>query len=49
MRDGSANWSAAGEAVQDNNARFSVDPQEIRDFERNFEILWNRPENTRVQ
>jgi hypothetical protein len=47
--DGSANWSAAGERLQDNNARYSTDPQEIRNFERNFEALWNRPENIRVQ
>ncbi len=49
LRDGSANWSAAGERLQDNNARYSTDPQEIRNFERNFEALWNRPENIRVQ
>ena len=49
LRDGSANWSPAGETVQDDNARFSADSQEIRDFERTFEVLWNRPENIRVQ
>jgi len=49
LRDGSANWSPAGEAAQDNNARFSAGPQEIRNFERTFEVLWDRPENIRIQ
>ncbi len=49
LRDGSANWSAAGLKDQDNQIRFVTEPAEIRGFERNFESLWNRPENTRVQ
>ena len=49
LRDGSANWSPAGLKDQDNQIRFVTEPVEIRGFERNFESLWNRPENTRVQ
>ena len=49
LRDGSANWSRAGEQSQDNNARFSNDPGEIRAFESDFEQMWTRSDNLRVQ
>ena len=49
LRDGSANWSRAGEQSQDNNARFSNDPGEIRAFESDFEQMWARGDNLHVQ
>jgi len=49
LRDGSANWSTAGLKRQDNDARFTTNRQEVQEFNRNFEQLWNRPTNTRVQ
>jgi hypothetical protein len=49
LRDGSANWSQAGLKRQDNEIRFTTDPQEVQSFNRNFEQLWNRPTNIRVQ
>lgn len=45
LRDGSANWSQAGEKIQDNNAHFTNDPAEIRAFERDFESMWQRSDN----
>lgn len=49
LRDGSTNWSQAGEKVQDNNARFTNDPEEIRKFEGDFEEMWERGDNLRVR
>ena len=49
MRDGSANWSTAGLKRQDNDLRFTTDPLEVREFNRDFEQLWNRPTNIRIQ
>lgn len=49
LRDGSANWSQAGLKRQDNEIRFTAVPQEVQSFNRNFEQLWNRPTNIRVQ
>ena len=49
LRDGSANWSTTGLKRQDNDARFTSNRQEVQEFNRNFEQLWNRPTNTRVQ
>ena len=49
LRDGSANWSTAGLKRQDNDARFTTNRQEVQEFNQNFEQLWNRPTNTRVQ
>ena len=49
LRDGSANWSQAGLKRQDNEIRFTADPREVQSFNRNFEELWNRPTNIRVQ
>ena len=49
LRDGSANWSPGGEKSQDNNARFTSDPQQIAAFERVFEAMWNRTNNRIIQ
>ena len=49
LRDGSANWSTAGLKRQDNDVRFTTDPQEVQAFNRNFEQLWNRSTNILVQ
>jgi phosphatidylserine/phosphatidylglycerophosphate/cardiolipin synthase-like enzyme len=49
LRDGSANWSPAGEKVQDNNARFTNNPVEIRFFNDAFEQMWARSDNEIVQ
>jgi len=49
LRDGSANWSTAGLKRQDNDLRFTTDPLEVREFNRDFEQLWNRPTNIRIQ
>jgi hypothetical protein len=49
LRDGSANWSTAGLKRQDNDARFTTNRQEVQEFNQNFEQLWNRSANTRVQ
>jgi len=49
LRDGSANWSPAGEKVQDNNARFTSNPVEIRAFTDDFEQIWARSDNEVVQ
>jgi phosphatidylserine/phosphatidylglycerophosphate/cardiolipin synthase-like enzyme len=49
LRDGSANWSAAGEKAQDNNAHFTNDPAEVKSFEQQFEEMWSRSDNVVVQ
>jgi phosphatidylserine/phosphatidylglycerophosphate/cardiolipin synthase-like enzyme len=49
LRDGSANWSAAGEKAQDNNAHFTNDPAEVKTFEQQFEEMWQRSDNVVVQ
>jgi len=49
LRDGSANWSPAGEKVQDNNARFTNNPVEVRFFNDAFEQMWARSDNQIVQ
>ena len=49
LRDGSANWSPGGEKSQDNNARFTTDPQQIAAFERTFDAMWNRTNNLIIQ
>jgi phosphatidylserine/phosphatidylglycerophosphate/cardiolipin synthase-like enzyme len=49
LRDGSANWSAAGEKAQDNNAHFTNDPAEVKSFEEQFEEMWKRSDNVVVQ
>jgi phosphatidylserine/phosphatidylglycerophosphate/cardiolipin synthase-like enzyme len=49
LRDGSANWSPAGEKLQDNNARYTNDREQIRAFEQDFDSMWTRDDNTQVQ
>jgi phosphatidylserine/phosphatidylglycerophosphate/cardiolipin synthase-like enzyme len=49
LRDGSANWSAAGEKAQDNNAHFTNDPAEVKSFEQQFDEMWSRSDNVVVQ
>jgi phosphatidylserine/phosphatidylglycerophosphate/cardiolipin synthase-like enzyme len=49
LRDGSANWSAAGEKAQDNNAHFTNDPAEVKSFEQQFDEMWQRSDNVVVQ
>jgi phosphatidylserine/phosphatidylglycerophosphate/cardiolipin synthase-like enzyme len=49
LREGSANWSPAALKRQDNNLRFSRNPNEVNAFEADFEVMWNRASNTIVQ
>jgi phosphatidylserine/phosphatidylglycerophosphate/cardiolipin synthase-like enzyme len=49
LRDGSANWSPSGEKSQDNNARFTSSPEEIKKFDRVFEAMWSRSSNLVIQ
>jgi phosphatidylserine/phosphatidylglycerophosphate/cardiolipin synthase-like enzyme len=42
LRDGSANWSPSGLKRQDNNARFTTDPAQVKAFEQVFEEIWDR-------
>jgi phosphatidylserine/phosphatidylglycerophosphate/cardiolipin synthase-like enzyme len=49
LRDGSANWSNAGLKDQDNNAHFTNDPGQIRQFRAQFEAMWARTNNEEVQ
>ena len=49
LRDGSANWSPTGLKRQDNNAHFTADPAQVHAFEQDFEQMWNREDNERVQ
>ncbi len=49
LRDGSANWSAAGLKEQDNNVRYTTDPAEIRAFQQAFAEMWARPGNQSVE
>jgi len=49
LREGSANWSASGEKVQDNSLLLVRDPASVARFEGNFEAIWNRPSNQAVQ
>lgn len=49
LRDGSANWSVAGERVQDNNAHFTNNQGETRFFVDAFDQMWARADNEVVQ
>jgi phosphatidylserine/phosphatidylglycerophosphate/cardiolipin synthase-like enzyme len=49
LREGSANWSVAGERRQDNSVAFYEDKQGAAIFERKFQMMWDRPDNMRVQ
>ncbi len=48
LRDGSANWSPSGLKRQDNNARFTADPAQVKAFQQAFEDMWSRETNTEV-
>jgi len=49
LRDGSANWSPTGLKRQDNNVRFTTDPNQVRAFDQRFEELWSGRDNRKVQ
>ncbi len=49
LRDGSANWSPTGLKRQDNNARLTTDPAQVRAFQQVFEQMWEREDNEPVQ
>ncbi len=49
LRDGSANWSPTGLKRQDNNARLTTDPAQVRAFQQVFEQMWAREDNEPVQ
>jgi phosphatidylserine/phosphatidylglycerophosphate/cardiolipin synthase-like enzyme len=49
LRDGSANWSPTGLKRQDNDARYTTDPNQVGAFGRQFEQLWSRRDNREVQ
>ena len=49
LRDGSANWSAAGLKEQDNDVRFTTDSHEVEAFEVRFDDMWKRTTNLYVQ
>lgn len=49
LRDGSANWSPSGLKSQDNNARFTSDPAQVRAFQQQFEAMWQREDNLVVR
>jgi hypothetical protein len=48
-KKGSANWSPAGLKEQDNSLIFLSDRQSIENFAHDFEVLWDRPGNIKVQ
>ena len=49
LRDGSADWTVAGEKSQDNNARFTNNQGETRFFIDAFDEMWARSDNQVVQ
>jgi phosphatidylserine/phosphatidylglycerophosphate/cardiolipin synthase-like enzyme len=48
LRDGSANFSPAGEDVQDNSLYMTDDPAACSLFLAKFESMWSRPDNLTV-
>jgi PLD-like domain len=49
LREGSANWSPAALKRQDNDLRFTSNPEEVKLFEQTFQVMWNRTGNTVIQ
>jgi phosphatidylserine/phosphatidylglycerophosphate/cardiolipin synthase-like enzyme len=48
LRDGSANFSPAGEETQDNSLTLTDDPQAVALFKSKFEAMWARQDNLTV-
>jgi phosphatidylserine/phosphatidylglycerophosphate/cardiolipin synthase-like enzyme len=48
LRDGSANFSPAGEEVQDNSLTLTDDPAAVALFAAKFEQMWNRLDNLTI-
>lgn len=48
LRDGSANFSPAGEEVQDNSLTITDDPYAVALFVAKFESMWSRPDNLTI-
>jgi phosphatidylserine/phosphatidylglycerophosphate/cardiolipin synthase-like enzyme len=48
LRDGSANFSPAGEQEQDNSLTLTDDPQAAALFAQKFAAMWARPDNLTV-
>lgn len=49
LREGSANWSPGGEKQQDNTLTFLNDSASVKNFEADFNAMWNRRNNIVVQ
>ena len=49
LRDGSANWSVSAARYQDNQVTVTKDASQAADFDRDFEEMWDRPNNLVVQ
>lgn len=46
LRTGSANWSQSGEMLQDNDLYLITNKAAISEFERDFDAIWDRSDNT---
>jgi phosphatidylserine/phosphatidylglycerophosphate/cardiolipin synthase-like enzyme len=49
LRSGSANFSASALKHQDNDLVLTHDAASVRRFELDFDQLWSRPDNERLQ
>ena len=49
LRDGSANWSAAGLKAQDNSAHYTNHPALVEAFQRKFDEMWEDRDNVEIQ
>ena len=49
LRDGSGNWSVSAARYQDNQVTVTEDAGQAAAFNRDFEEMWNRPDNLVVQ